>query len=493
VLEATATDLPTEWPTMSPTQTPSQTPSKEPSHEPSQDISQEPSQDTSQEPSPLHSVQPSSSPSGRDTPIPLGSEPPKLMVPGGQGPGTIESFLPNPPPVNPPTGYFRYDARRRSEGGTGFGPGMKWEISNDGSSDFTNFTYVNNQWKKINGNHTAETKYWKEFREYLPQNLGENQCGETNGKQSPIDLVVSEGAECHEFHEIRHRPGDFRLDDPEVETLILPSKLRIQFPRRIGKEPDVPSADIPFGWQKQMDVLHIDIKIPSEHTVNGKRFAAEYQMFLLSTKTDRGIPAISILMDLHPEDEENSSFQKAIDEFQKVFINDLLLCKEKIERLKTQQLQGRTFEKERNTMKSSALIDLVDKLIAEEDDEVDSQKRRLADPKTSKGRWDPFHQGDILRSIWFYGYKGSLTEPPCTQLVHWRVIDEPMLISSTQLMHMKRLLFDHIDADCVPTSVQWEGSVARPIQQSTTTPVWKCSCKNFLSDDDREALGVSTC
>jgi carbonic anhydrase len=29
-------------------------------------------------------------------------------------------------------------------------------------------------------------------------------------------------------------------------------------------------------------------------------------------------------------------------------------------------------------------------------------------------RWDPFHE-TIVRSLWFYGYEGSLTEPPCSE------------------------------------------------------------------------------
>ena len=28
--------------------------------------------------------------------------------------------------------------------------------------------------------------------------------------------------------------------------------------------------------------------------------------------------------------------------------------------------------------------------------------------------WDPWHKS-ILRSIWFFGYEGSLTEPPCSE------------------------------------------------------------------------------
>ena len=67
-----------------------------------------------------------------------------------------------------------------------------------------------------------------------------------------------------------------------MKKQILPNKLRFVYWRRPSpevKEPDPPNSDFPHNWRGRTDVLHIDIKIPSEHYLNMKRYDAEYQIF----------------------------------------------------------------------------------------------------------------------------------------------------------------------------------------------------------------------
>uniref|UniRef100_A0A7S4RT30 Alpha-carbonic anhydrase domain-containing protein n=1 Tax=Ditylum brightwellii TaxID=49249 RepID=A0A7S4RT30_9STRA len=115
-----------------------------------------------------------------------------------------------------------------------------------------------------------------------------------------------------------------------------------------------------------------------------------------------------------------------------------------------------------------------------------------SDPLTPPGRWDPWHGTHIKRSIWFYAYKGSLTEPPCTPFVQWRIMDTPMLLSIEQIIQLKRILFNHVDEKCRPTSVHSNGSVARPIQQNITHDVHRCTCHHFTSDE-LKAKGIHKC
>ena len=194
--------------------------------------------------------------------------------------------------------------------------------------------------------------------------------------------------------------------------------------------------DFPNGWGASVDALHADIKIPSEHWIKGKQFIAEYQLYHLHRERDRA-PVISVMIDLHPNDEPNLHLQKALDEWQKVFDDDERECEERRERA-NRKLRG-------HTTNSSTYSSL--------------PYRRNAQEDTTEGRekkvWDPYHR-DLMPSIHFYGYSGSLTEPPCTEFCEWRVLDKPMSISSAQLLQMKLLLF-HVDKKCRLTSTHYEG------------------------------------
>ena len=77
------------------------------------------------------------------------------------------------------------------------------------------------------------------------------------------------------------------------------------------------SRSFAHHWNGFIEVNHIDVKIPSEHTVCGKEYAAELQIFMLHPIRRQTI-VMSILMELDPSDKDNAHFQKAIREWQKV-------------------------------------------------------------------------------------------------------------------------------------------------------------------------------
>ena len=106
--------------------------------------------------------------------------------------------------------------------------------------------------------------------------------------------------------------------------------------------------------------------------------------------------------------------------------------------------------------------------------------------------WDQDH---ILKSIYFFGYEGSLTEPPCTEFLEWRILDKPMTVSRRQLFQMKKLLFHHRDPDngCRRTSTHYEGSVARPLQPYNGRLVHRCMCRDYLGDKEGKKLGLQRC
>eukprot|EP00957_Ditylum_brightwellii_P117606 8969450-Ditylum_brightwellii.AAC.1 len=119
----------------------------------------------------------------------------------------------------------------------------------------------------------------------------------------------------------------------------------------------------------------------------------------------------------------------------------------------------------------------------------------LIQPRTLQQDWHPWEFVWQTNSDWFYGYMGSLTEPPCYSFAHYRIIDTPNEISAQQLHALKNIILYHQDpGTCSYTSVHNKyGSVARPLQDSRRTWVHRCTCTDFLPDKTRKTTGKRSC
>ena len=229
-----------------------------------------------------------------------------------------------------------------------------------------------------------------------------------------------------------------------------------------------------------MDVSHADFKIPSEHTICGKRYVGEFSIYFIHPIRKQRL-VLSIMIDLYPSDSEkmNRHFQKLINKWQEVFDENHLNCVNN--RNKGRKHVRRMEKKEALTNATSPIMR-----------ELSHQRYNVSNyyvygKKVSKSSkpWSPFHR-DIVRTHYFYAYWGSLTEPPCSDEVTYRVLLEPMLISVEQLDQLRSILFDQVDNQCRRTSVHYNGSVARPLQEQQNRPVWKCTSVNFRSDLQRD-------
>ena len=85
-------------------------------------------------------------------------------------------------------------------------------------------------WDKVED--APETRHWDRLQKYIDPDLEDNECGNSRSRrQSPIDVRFDKAdGQCFEYHEIRHRDGEFSVSDPKVEAKILPTKLRIDYP-----------------------------------------------------------------------------------------------------------------------------------------------------------------------------------------------------------------------------------------------------------------------
>lgn len=239
------------------------------------------------------------------------------------------------------------------------------------------------------------------------------------------------------------------------------------------------------------------------------------------------LEAISILIEADA-DEDNNHFQIMLDYFQKKFDSDESLCQKRQRRARALlRKRGSSTANDEEEEVEEMLIDSfnlrgwsagreledalevgdegVDEFSGGNDERGSSSSlgRTLlhkihdrflsfaADNRELKElRWDPLEPWEMYRSVHFWGYSGSTTEPPCFEDVKWRVTDVPARISPRQYIQLKRLMFDHVDPDtCRRTSSHFDESNARPVQRYRGGATYRCRRRNYASDKERKAAG----
>jgi carbonic anhydrase len=272
----------------------------------------------------------------------------------------------------------------------------------------------------------------------------------------------------------------------KIEKQIQSNKLRLLFTRRPCKdlrkvecqEPDPPSADFPNGWGGFADAMHVDFKVPAEHLLNGKRYDAEMQIYHLHQDRRRMPTQVALIS--ATDDGYNSYFDAALKAFEYVYENNRAQCARKIRR------ERRLVSDFHEILGSEVTSEFDDYATwGEYSTEMDRPDYEEHSSETERKLevmiWDP-HHAMLVPSIHFYRYEGSLTEPPCGEFVSWFIADVPMVISKDQLEKLKKILFDHVDPGCKRTSVHFNQSVARPIQDTAGRPVYKCTRQDFGPD-----------
>eukprot|EP00980_Cylindrotheca_fusiformis_P001673 scaffold381_cov138-Cylindrotheca_fusiformis.AAC.9 len=400
-----------------------------------------------------------------------------------------EKYPTNDVPTNPPRDYFNYDVSIDAKYGPGYPSYFQY-------GNGYRIHYLNNGWANFQKSNNFDY-YWDEFSSngfgaykgvLANHDMDTSICGSGN-IQSPIDIRLS-GVACVETHQIRHRPGDFRVEGSNVRRQILGSKLRLLYDRRpcrdlskdACKEPDPPFADFPNGWAGNADVMHVDFKLPAEHQIYGEKFDAEMQVYHLHPGR-RLIPAVSILFRVQ-SDGYNTVLQQAIDAFQYEFDRDQAKCSNRIRRDRklVSEFHTKIMDNDVESPKTDYRNwgEFSTQLDDPEFPEEAQHTRRMQE------KFNPYHE-ELMRTVYFYGYDGSLTEPPCTEIVSWFIMDEPATMSLQQLEQMRNILFNHVDKDCLRTSVHdTERGVSRPVQDTNDRMVWHCTRDHFPPDSERK-------
>lgn len=205
------------------------------------------------------------------------------------------------------------------------------------------------------------------------------------------------------------------------------------------------------------DLMHLDIKVPGEHTLEGVSFDAEVQLFHIHpTGVRTGNLAILVRA---RSDGYNAEFQAVLDQFQFKYNVDQAQCA--VRRRRREKSVG-------------------------DDVEWDEQPQPMHDPEllrrlqTRPPRFNPYTAA-WMTTLYYFRYDGTTTDPPCYP-VTWFVMSSPMVISLEQLAQVKRLIFTYVDGDCRKTSVHSaEQSVARPLQFLGDRKIIQCTDRDFVA------------
>jgi carbonic anhydrase len=415
-------------------------------------------------PSPSPSVHPTNAPTTTPTifpsksPISSPSSSPTVAP-------TIDPYKDHIPPENPDPWYFNYDDETRV-GLVRSGNGL-FEVAAETDPWGSVSSPPNDYWNEFTDNGFGTWKHILQI--YHPLT---NRCA-TGQRQSPID-VRENGAICHERHQIRSRSGN--TEGENIQKKIESNKLRLTYERRPCsnitlrecQHPDPPHADFPHGWGGFADILHIDIKVKSEHKLLNEQFDAEMQINHLHPGRRR-IAAISVLIRATSTG-YNYYFDEAIKAFRVEYNRNIAKCRRRLKHIRVLSRDYiNTFPNYVDWAKNTTGLN--------NRYSNDNENIKMYDDKV----WNPYHEM-LIPTIYFYRYEGSLTEPPCGEFVSWWIADTPMIISFDQLEQLKTILFTNVDENCKTTGVQHDRSVARAIQDTNNRPIWRCTSSEFGPD-----------
>lgn len=291
------------------------------------------------------------------------------------------------------------------------------------------------------------------------------------------------------------------------------NKLRLTYNERRSEreKPIPPGADFARNGFKSgiQDLVNIDIKIRSEHRLCGKQYDAEMQQFYLHQYGN--LEAISILINADGT-EDNAHWQILLDYFQDKFDRDERSCARKQQRARAlfnnkrrandvgegeSKLRGRIPTNNNDGIDSEVDMEGYKNDGSEASSSLsfgsiiyDRLLRFVQRRQKKELRWNVLEPWHIYKSVHFWAYSGSITEPPCFEDVKWRVTDVPMTISPVQYIQMKKLLFDHVDpVSCRKTSTHHDESNARPVQPYRGGATYRCRRSDYASDVERRASG----
>jgi carbonic anhydrase len=315
---------------------------------------------------------------------------------------------------------------------------------------------------------------WEKYvgHDQIDLDVAGNECGSTR-RPSPTNLIANK--QCTDQHEILTRESrntDCKIQDVTFYTT--PHSLRADFP--LDDSTCLrPTIDMPNGFPYRWLAHHMEVHLRAEHVLDGRRYDGEIQMYHLGQADQRReLAAVSVLLDASGL-EDNAKLQEWIDRWEQALQEETTNCKQRNLRQEP-KLKERTLKMVNYTITGTARtaledVEHVNSRQLEEVAEIGYAPRRKMFPY------------DLWPTIFFYRYRGSITAPPCSEIVNWRVLDEPLVISRRQYKALAKLMAGHVDAEtCKPYKrTSPTGENFRPLQvlNNAQQVVNHCTSEDF--------------
>lgn len=173
------------------------------------------------------------------------------------------------------------------------------------------------------------------------------------------------------------------------------------------------------------DVLQYHIHAGSDHTIDGQNFGAD--LHIVHRNRINGATDLAVLgLFIEPTNDVDSNlFDVLIRGIEEVTANTIEECASKMNR-RHRHLHGRT--------------------------------------ELEGTLYNPYDKVPPNSTMYFYS--GSLTTPPCSEIVTWNVVDQPVSISVREYLAITNLILNYIDPEnCILASIlSPSGYTARPTQ-----------------------------
>lgn len=321
---------------------------------------------------------------------------------------------------------------------------------------------------------------WVDYNNRMVTQIG-NQC-DSGTRPSPLHLedISMQCIDLHELLPLQITDSDCTRDDMTFD--ITPYSLRASFP--LSDDTCSRPAVTVSGRFDNFSLLWMDLHARSEHVMEGKRYDAELQMIHGGMGVETGqIMAVSLLMEATAK-ADNLEFEWMLQQWQQVAAQEAQDCS----RRRNRQLRTiADYDLNSKTKGGDAEEEILN---AEPDQKRNLQFRPSpcdtdrfgggCEPLAPRRRMFPYN---LFPTIWYYGYTGSLTTPPCTNAVQWRVLEQPLQISRRQYKQLTLLLAQSRDSSCESdTAVDpATGENFRPLQPRDQffQSVYRCTFDDF--------------
>ena len=194
----------------------------------------------------------------------------------------------------------------------------------------------------------------------------------------------------------------------------------------------IPGKPVPY------DVLQFHVHTGSDHAIDGRYFGADLHI----VHKEVGGESYSVLgFFLEPTDADGiPKFSDLLTEWEKVATATAVACKTGIGVSNSTAQQG-------------------------------GRKLSLGSERKLARSFNPYEL--LPAGATMYTYQGSLTTPPCSEVVFWNVVDTPVSISPREFLRLVTLIIDYVDLDtCQKASVAADsGFTGRPVQNINGRPI----------------------